>query len=196
MKLRLLIPFLVAVALLGACSSGDSDPDDATTTTEPTESADTSAPEEDQGLVLTSAAFGEGEAIPARYGCDGDDISPQLLWSGVPEDAAELALVMDDPDAPEPPFVHWVAYGLAPSMLELIEEQEADGFVYGTNSAGSTGYLGPCPPPGDGEHRYVFTLYALDEEASLGPGASAEELRSAMEGHILEEATLSGLYER
>lgn len=195
MKLRLLMLLLVAVAVLGGCGSDSSDPDEATATTEPAESADTTSPEEDQGMVLTSAAFGEGEAIPARYSCDGDDVSPQLLWSGVPDNAAELALIMDDPDAPEPPFIHWVAYELTPSMRELVEGQEADGFEYGTNSTGSTGYLGPCPPPGDGEHRYVFTLYALDEEVSVGSGATAEEVRAAMEGHVLEETTLTGVFE-
>lgn len=153
-------------------------------------------------LKLTSTAFGDGEEIPVRYTCDGDDVSPPLAWSGVPEGTRSLALVVDDPDAPDPDapkmvFVHWVLYNLAPDAGGLEEEADEDlppGTGTGLNDWKHPGYGGPCPPIGT--HRYFHKLYALDTELpDLGTPTRAE-LEQAMQGHVLTSAELIGTYRR
>lgn len=151
-------------------------------------------------LSLESAAFDQGEAVPDEYTCEGPDVSPPLRWSGVPEEARSLALIMDDPDAPAGTWVHWVLYGLPADRGELPEGIPADpevlgGARQGENDFGNTGYGGPCPPP-NGAHRYHFKLFALDADPELGPGATKEELLEAMEGHVVAEAQLMGRYRR
>jgi Raf kinase inhibitor-like YbhB/YbcL family protein len=150
-------------------------------------------------LMLKSTAFVAGESIPYKYTCDGADVSPPLEWSNIPRDTASFALVADDPDAPGGTWVHWVLYNIPSEKRSLSEALQAqaefpDGSKHGKNSAGRLGYNGPCPPSGN--HRYFFKLYALDNVLNLGPGASKEQLLSAMKGHILEQAELMGKYKR
>jgi Raf kinase inhibitor-like YbhB/YbcL family protein len=143
---------------------------------------------------LTSPAFGEGEAIPAHHSCDGENFSPPLAWSGAPDGAQALALIVDDPDAPSGNFTHWIAWGLDPADGGLAEGRAAP--VEGENGFGNLGYAGPCPPPGHGRHRYVFRLLALDQEPDLPAGASRAALESALDGHVLATAELIGGYSR
>jgi len=151
-------------------------------------------------IQLTSPAFAEGTAIPVKYTADGQDVSPPLAWSGVPEGAKSIALICDDPDAPRRTWVHWVLYGLPATVTELPEgvpttETTPQGAKQGTNSWPRMGYGGPSPPPGK-PHRYVFKVYALDIVPDLAPGAKKEGLLRAMEGHILAEGQLMGMYGR
>jgi len=146
-------------------------------------------------MDLTSPHFEEGDRIPREYTCDGDDAPPELLWSGVPSDVVELALTCEDPDAPGGTFVHWVAWGIEPSSGR-VPADDGPGIRHGRNGFGNSGYGGPCPPPGDGPHRYELTLYALDQSIELEPGSTIEQLRSAIDGHVRATATLMGTYER
>ena len=143
---------------------------------------------------LTSTAFEQGGAIPPRHTCDDEDVSPALAWSGTPDGAQSLALVVDDPDAPGRTFLHWLAWGLAPDAAGLEEGEAAP--VEGRNDFGSTGYRGPCPPPGHGPHRYVFRLHALDAPVEVRAGAGRDELERALADHVLGRAELVGTYER
>ena len=147
---------------------------------------------------LTSDAFEADGAIPARFTCDGEDISLPLSWSGAPEDTQSFALIMDDPDAGG--FTHWVIYnrgsGASGSVPEGVEttERPSTGGSQGRNGFGRVCYGGPCPP--SGTHRYRFQLYALDALVALAPGASKQALLDAMTGHTLATTTLNGTYER
>jgi Raf kinase inhibitor-like YbhB/YbcL family protein len=143
---------------------------------------------------LESTAFQNGQAIPSRHTCDGQDVSPPLRWSNVPDGTRSLALVVDDPDAPGGVFTHWLAWGLDPDAGELGEGEAAPS--EGRNDFGTTGYRGPCPPPGHGQHRYVLRVHALDRELELGSGAAKPELEQMIEGHALATAELVGTYER
>lgn len=160
-------------------------------------------------MEITSTAFKPGEPIPAKYTDDGDDVSPPLAFSGVPEGTHELALICDDPDAPSPkkprpdPWVHWVLYKIPPQTKALAEGvpgsarlDDPPGALQGKNSWPTTGYRGPAPPPGSGTHRYFFKLYALDTELELEPGADKAALLKAMSDHVLGEGELVGTYER
>lgn len=146
-------------------------------------------------MDLTSPDFEEGGRIPREQTCDGEDTPPELLWSGVPSDVVELALTCEDPDAPSGTFVHWVAWGIDPSNGRLAPDG-GTGIRHGRNGFGTNGYGGPCPPPGHGPHRYVFTLYGLTRSIDLEPGATIDDLRSAIDGGIRASATLMGIYER
>src|SRR5574342_865171 len=143
---------------------------------------------------LSSPAFVDGAEIPARHTCDGDDISPRLLWSGVPDRARSLALVLDDPDAPRGTFTHWVVSDLSADLTELAEGSTKG--IQGRNSFGRTGYGGPCPPPRDDAHRYRFTLYALDVPAIALSDGTREELERKFGAHVLGTAQLMGRYKR
>jgi Raf kinase inhibitor-like YbhB/YbcL family protein len=145
-------------------------------------------------FALQSSAFDHGGPIPRRHSCDGEDLSPPLSWSGVPEGTRSLALVVDDPDAPAGTFTHWLGWGLDPGAEGLGEGEAAP--VEGRNDFGTSGYRGPCPPPGHGRHRYSFRLYALDSDPDLPPGAGKRELDRALDGHTRAEAELIGTYER
>ena len=150
-------------------------------------------------LEINSTAFSEGELIPARYTCDGPDVSPELSWSGVPEAAKSLALICDDPDAPMGTWVHWVLFNIPPGANGLPGEIPSDaslenGARHGRNDFRRLGYGGPCPP--GGTHRYFFKLYALDAELALESGITKAELLEAMQGHILDEGQLMGTYSR
>lgn len=148
-------------------------------------------------IDISSDAFFDGGVIPAEFTCDGTDRSPPLTWQRLPDDAASLAMIMDDLDAD---FIHWVAYDMAPALngLDSVGQTETlpnDGGDNGKNSFGNFGYGGPCPPSGQ-EHSYRFTLYALDAPAELDPGATANELGLAIEGHIMATGELTGTYRR
>jgi Raf kinase inhibitor-like YbhB/YbcL family protein len=156
-------------------------------------------------IQVTSEAFKPGAAIPARYTADGDDISPPLNWTGVPGNAKELALIVEDPDAPQPePFIHWVIYKIPADAAGLPEGVPAQaklkspaGAVQGKNSfKNKIGYGGPAPPPGHGTHHYHFRLYALDQPLEVQGGLDNKALIAAMSGHILDEGELIGTYER
>lgn len=144
-------------------------------------------------MELTSAAFADGEPIPARHTCDGDDLSPPLAWTAPPEGTVGLALCLDDPDAGRYPFTHWLAWGLPPTAGSLGEGEAAPG--EGRNDFGAPGYRGPCPPPGK-PHRYLFRLYALDAEPNLGPSDRRLSFDAALDGHVLATAHLAGLAQR
>lgn len=151
-------------------------------------------------LALTAAAFKDGDALPVKNTCDGENKSPALSWSGVPEGTQSLALIADDPDAPMGTFTHWVLYNMPPAQTSLPEgvPQVAQPRGYGTqgmNSCRHTGYDGPCPPKGP-EHRYFFRLYALDLPPNLQGGLTAAQLAKAMEGHIVGQAQVMGHYHR
>lgn len=153
--------------------------------------------EEPHPMVLRSPAYESDEEIPVVHTCDGDDTSPALIWESLPEGAASLALVFDDPDAGG--WVHWIAYDLSPGLDSLpaglgSEVELPGGGQQGANTWGELGYGGPCPP--SGRHRYVFTLYALDSDLGLAAGASAVEVLAAAEGHVLAAAELAGTYQR
>jgi Raf kinase inhibitor-like YbhB/YbcL family protein len=148
---------------------------------------------------LGSGAFAEGGAIPTKYTCEGRDVSPPLAWSGVPAGAKSLALVVDDPDAPDPAapkmtWVHWVVYDIPPATTAIAEGAGPAGAKDGTNDFGRTGYGGPCPPIG--RHRYFFKLYALDAALPDLGRPSKADLEAAMNGHVLGEARLVGTYQK
>jgi Raf kinase inhibitor-like YbhB/YbcL family protein len=144
-------------------------------------------------ITLSSTAFSDGGDIPRRYTCDGQDVSPSLSFAGVPSGTQELALLVEDPDAPGGTFVHWVAWGIDPSKAALAEGELPPGA--GTNGFRRRGYGGPCPPHGT-SHRYVFTVLALSRRITLPPGASADDLRRAVAGAAIAEGRLVGRYAR
>ena len=150
-------------------------------------------------IKITSTVFEEGGLIPAKYTCDGADISPPLQWEAVPEGTKSIALISDDPDAPMGTWVHWVLFNLPADTKELPENMPTDGTLpsgakQGITDFGRTGYGGPCPP--QGTHRYFFKIYALDTEVELTGSAKKADLLKAMEGHILGQGQLMGKYKR
>ncbi|HZP29539.1 MAG TPA: YbhB/YbcL family Raf kinase inhibitor-like protein [Acidimicrobiia bacterium] len=145
---------------------------------------------------LSSPAFASGAAIPDGFTCDGAGASPPLQWTGVPRKAAQLALIVDDPDAPNGTFVHWVAWNIDPKAGELPEQNVLPTVVQGSNGVQTQKYLGPCPPRGDDPHHYRFTLYALSKAPSLQAGATAAELRRAIRRTVLARTRLVGTYQR
>ena len=150
-------------------------------------------------LTLSSPAFAHGADIPSQFTCDGSDTPPPLAWSGVPDQAASLALIVDDPDAPDPAapkmtWVHWVLFNLPPGSAALRAGELPSGAQQGLNDWKQTGYRGPCPPVG--RHRYYFKLYALDIELPAVKRATKAQIEAAMQGHILTEAQLLGRYRR
>jgi Raf kinase inhibitor-like YbhB/YbcL family protein len=152
-------------------------------------------------LQITSTAFVDNAAIPARYTCEGDDVSPPLAWTGAPTGTRSLALIVDDPDAPDPAaprmtWVHWVLYNLPPDDGGLAENVSRlpDGTLEGLNDWKRTGYGGPCPPIG--RHRYVHKLYALDTLLPDLARPTKARLETQMKGHVLARAELVGTYQK
>jgi Raf kinase inhibitor-like YbhB/YbcL family protein len=148
---------------------------------------------EGESFAFTGGDVSEGEPIDPRFTCDGENVSPALAWEIPPDGTAELALFVDDPAAPGRSFIHWVVFGIPPDRTE-IETGRAGG-VEGPNSTDGVGWTGPCPPSGE-THGYVFSLYALDDEMGLEEGATLDDLRLAMDGHVLGVATLTAPYSR
>ncbi len=151
-------------------------------------------------LQLSSAAFQREARIPARFTCDGDNISPELSWKDSPAQTKSFVLIMHDPDAPMAGgFTHWVMYDIPGNVAHIEQNVPRQGRVAGTgiqgkNDSGKIGYMGPCPP--SGTHRYYTRLYALDTELKLEPGVSQERVEQAMSGHVLEHAELMGKYSK
>jgi hypothetical protein len=150
-------------------------------------------------MHLYSSEFLTGNFIPFKYTCDGDNISPPLTWEDPPNGTQSFVLIVNDPDAPNGIFTHWVLYDLPAQLRQLpegIANQETlpDDSKQGKNDFGQLGFGGPCPP--DGTHRYFFKLHALDQPLKLAAGASKEAVLQAMKGHVLDAAELMGLYGR
>lgn len=173
----------VLVTILSSC-----------TTDEPTVEADMS-------FELKSDAFVSGQSIPAKYSCTGKNISPPITWSEPPAGTQSFALIMDDPDAPNGTWVHWVLYNIPASARNLQEDLPVTGknvdpnaIYVGKNSWRQIAYGGPCPP--SGTHRYYFKLYALDIQIGLLPGATKEDVLREMDGHVLAQAELMGTFSK
>jgi len=150
-------------------------------------------------LQIKSTVFEQGEIIPKKYSCDGENVSPPLNWSDIPKGTKSFALILDDPDAPAKIWVHWIIYNIPADQRSLDEyipdgERLANGALHGTNDYQKFGYRGPCPP--GGTHRYSFKIYALDSMLNILPGLSKQKLLSAMKGHVIEQGKLIGRYAR
>ena len=150
-------------------------------------------------MQITSSAFTEGSMIPAKYTCDGQDISPPLEWKNAPAGTKSFALISDDPDAPAGIWVHWVAYNIPANVIKLDENVKPEkefknGMRQGSNSWPKIGYGGPCHP--SGTHRYYFKLYALDTVLNIKPGATKTHVLQSMKVHVLAEVQLMGKYKR
>ncbi len=148
-------------------------------------------------MQIMSPAFKDGESIPLDYSCNGEDISPPLVWNNVPKNAESLVLICEDPDAPNETWSHWVLYNMPASVAELEEEIPPvavldNGTKQGMNDFRDIAYGGPCPP--SGEHRYFFRLYALDTMLDAEAGMSREDILNIIQAHILAEAELMGIY--
>jgi Raf kinase inhibitor-like YbhB/YbcL family protein len=184
---RMRVWLLLAVALAAVVVACGGDDDDSGASPTPAAGA----------VVFASDAFSPGGEIPLEFSCDGDNVSPPLSWSGLPEGARSLALTMDDLDAGG--YVHWVMYDIPPGTMGLAadvptDETLADGSTQGVNSRGEIGYAGPCPP--DGEHRYRFRLYALDAAVDLEAGATLADVEAAIADHVLALSELVGTFSR
>lgn len=146
-------------------------------------------------LVLRSVAFKDSTLIPVIYTCEGSDLIPPLLWQGAPEKTQSFVIILDDPDAPQTNWTHWVAFNIPPNMNQLGNRVKApEGVIEGVNSWGGLGYRGPCPI--EGQHHYIFKLYALDTLLKLDENATKLDVLNAMNKHILGQAELVGLYAR
>jgi len=155
-------------------------------------------------MQMDSDAFQPGARIPVDHTCDGRDLSPALSWSDAPEGTKSFALIMDDPDAPPGTWVHWVIYDIPASAAgldgslprsETLPDGSKHGVCWGVSRFDRVGYYGPCPPPGK-PHHYSFRIYALDRPTGLPPRATRDEILAAMEGHVLAQAEVVGLYGR
>ncbi len=192
---RHLVTFALLALALAACSPAETA---ITITVAPTT---TDRPLPTTGLPqppmdLTSPAFEEGDPIPAKFSCDGQDISPELQVASLPVGTATLALIVDDPDAPVGTWDHWVEYDIEIEPENQLWPEDVGRLgVRGANSWNLLGYGGPCPPQGE-NHRYFFTVFALDAELLIPEGVDSNALRQAMEGRILGEAQLMGTYGR
>lgn len=145
-------------------------------------------------IAVTSPAFRDGQQVPERFTCDGDETSPPLRWTGVPDDAKALALVVDDPDDPDGIFVHWVVLDIPVDVRSVGAGDAPRGSVQAVNSAGDPSYAGPCPP--SGTHHYRFTVYALADRTGLSDGAGREQALAAIDDHVIGRGTIVGTYER
>jgi Raf kinase inhibitor-like YbhB/YbcL family protein len=150
-------------------------------------------------IKVTSSAFTEGGMIPSKYSADGQDISPPLMWEGIPDGTKSFTLISDDPDAPARTWVHWVIWNIPADATELAEDVPpdadlSDGSKQGITDFGTHGYGGPAPP--SGTHRYYFKIYALDKKLDLPGSSKKPDLLKAMEGHILAQGQLTGKYKR
>jgi len=196
--------FSVLLLLCVACggekaSVGSSSP----TVASSTAATDTALGSSPMTLKVTSSAFQQGGSIPAKYTCEGEDTSPPLAWSGAPNNAKSIAIIVDDPDAPDPAkpqrvYVHWVVYNIPAGTSSLSENASKTrmpkGAEQGKNDCGKPEYGGPCPPVG--RHRYFFKVYALDTALSGLSGPAKADLERAMKGHIVDSGELIGTYQK
>ena len=143
-------------------------------------------------ISITSSSFQAGGDIPAKFTCDGTNVSPALQIGGVPNEAKSLVLIVDDPDAPRGLFTHWIIWNIDPKTTRVAENSAPAAGVQGTNDFGKRNYGGPCPP--SGTHRYFFKIFALDTKLELKPNARRAELDAAMRGHVLAQGELMGRY--
>jgi Raf kinase inhibitor-like YbhB/YbcL family protein len=145
------------------------------------------------GFAFTDAsAISDGEAIPARYTCDGADVPPTLAWTGAPQGTKELALLLEDPDAPSGTFTHWLVWGIDAAATKLTDRSDVS---QGRNDFGGSGYQGPCPPAGQ-THHYVFRLLAFDEPLDLRNAADRASFDAAVVGQVIAEALMTATYRR
>jgi len=149
---------------------------------------------------ISSLAFKDGERIPAKYTCEGLNVSPPLQWTEPPAGTVSFALIVDDPDAPAGTFTHWVLFNIPIDVRRLDEsiprqDRLQNGALHGKTDYGTVGYGGPCPPRGP-DHHYRFTIYALDKAIDSKAGASKKQLLDAIKGRILAQVQLTGLYQR
>jgi Raf kinase inhibitor-like YbhB/YbcL family protein len=187
---------VAAVALaLASCGGGGGKATSAATTPSPTSTAQP-APAPSGRMRLVSPAFPPGGTIPRRFTCAGGGAAPALRWSGVPRGTQALALVVEDLDAPNPPFVHWVLYDIPPTTEGLDGATPPPGALEARNGESSTGWTPPCPPPGDKVHRYVFTLYALRAPLRIQPNGDPAEARAAIDRAAIDRAQLVGRFGR
>jgi Raf kinase inhibitor-like YbhB/YbcL family protein len=145
-------------------------------------------------ITVTSTAFRDGQPIPKRFTCDGDNTSPEVSWRGVPKDAKALALVVDDPDADEGTFVHWALVDVSPQTTKVDEDSVPSGAVKAENGTGDASYHGPCPP--SGTHHYRFTVYALKAKTGIGAGESTDAALRAVRRAATAQGRLVGTYSR
>ena len=153
---------------------------------------------EEVKLTMSTPAFNEGEPVPDKYTCEGENISPPLNWTEPPSGTQSFVLIVDDPDAPGGVFTHWIVINIPADVRELPEAGYRDlpgDALHGNNDFSRTSYGGPCPPIGPA-HRYQFTIYALDTTLDLPPGASKKRILGEMEGHILDQFQIMGTYKR
>ncbi|MGW2561523.1 YbhB/YbcL family Raf kinase inhibitor-like protein [Streptomyces sp. NPDC001514] len=148
------------------------------------------------GIQLTSAAFDDHAAIPRRHSGEGDDVSPPLAWSAVPDGTSELVLLCEDPDAPSGTFLHWLVTGIDPGSTGALEGEPPPGGQEWPNGFGRVGWGGPMPPPGHGAHRYFFRLWAVSESLPVHGRPTADAVHRAVKGRELASGTLVGTYQR
>jgi Raf kinase inhibitor-like YbhB/YbcL family protein len=172
------VAFAVCVLALGGCGGGGSG------------AGSTAGPSVRGFAFAGSSAISDGEAIPARYTCDGANTPPALAWTGIPQGTKELALVLEDPDAPSGTFTHLTRYGISSRGGGRLDTGQE-----GRNSAGTTGWTPPCPPKGNGTHHYVWTVYALRDPSNLKPGASPAKVTTAVKSP-LASGSIAALYSR
>lgn len=179
---RALLPLVAALVLTATAGCGSDD--------EPTADADTPP----ASIAVSSNDLTDGGTVPADFTCDGDEVSPQLAWDAVPDDAAVLALVVDDPDAPSGTFTHWVVLDIPTTTSATNRGEVPAGGTVGLNSAGEASYAGMCPP--DGSHDYRFTVFALDAPTGLESGASVEDAMAAVNEHVVAFGRITASYSR
>ena len=146
-------------------------------------------------MQIRSSAFAADQRIPDLYTCVGENISPELLWQNIPTGTKSLTLIVDDPDAPGGTFTHWIAYNI-PANWPGLPAGHVNGFKTGKNSFNKLGYGGPCPPKGDGQHRYVFKLYALDKMLDLPANVDRDTIINAIGGHTIGRTQFMGTFDR
>jgi len=147
-----------------------------------------------KSLKVTSPAFENNKTIPSKYGCDGINVSPAIRIDNIPSGAKSLALLFDDKDAPRKTYVHWILWNIDPSVKEVVENSVPEGAVQGLNDFKKNTYGGPCPPTRP--HKYALIVYALDVRLNLDPKSGKADLEKAMEGHIIAQGQLTGVYRR
>jgi Raf kinase inhibitor-like YbhB/YbcL family protein len=145
-------------------------------------------------MKISSPAFNDGERVPVKYTCEGPNISPPLTFTDVPSNAKSLVLMVEDPDAPAKPWVHWLVFNIPPTAKGFDESSIAQGSVQGLCNGNTFGYEGPCPP--QNEHTYLFKLYALDKKLDIPNESDRKTVLREMEGHVIAEAVLRGKYKK